>query len=322
MKRIIILFALAANSIASLQTSNHSLIIAPRVGSTITRGQPIIIGIMNDAKKKPLKNNVVTIYANPHGVTHQLGSVVTNKLGVWSYRPNNNQTFVDGQHYIQASVQPPGSALLWAQGTLFTVQLSDKLSFYKFGNVSAANSSIDFPFDGSDINTPTPTIVGCLLDAHNHPVSGETVDLSVDGSSVGTATSDSNGVFSFGLSSVLVDGSHTVAAHCVQSAVDLTSISFTIDTVAPAAPVITAPSNGSTVTTNTFTVTGTSESYATITTYLDSDPYGEVCYADTIGAWSIDYTADNGAHTIAAQAADLAENEGPVSSTINFTVSF
>ena len=118
MKRIIILFVLAANNMFSLPTSNNSLIIAPRVGSIITREQPVIIGIMNDTKKKPLKNSLVTVYANPHVSAQQLGSVVTNTLGIWSYRPNNNHiiykhrySFLDlrahghKEHYLLYSFQ-------------------------------------------------------------------------------------------------------------------------------------------------------------------------------------------------------------------------
>lgn len=320
MKHILLLFVLAANSIFSLQASCNSLVIAPKIGSIITRPQPVLIGLMQNNKNKPVKKKPVTVYTNINGKKQKLSTVVTNKYGVWSYIPRNNQFFDNGVYCVQAHIQPTALTSFWVQGTLFTVQLLERQPLYKSGNVSAANSLINFPFESSVVNTSTPTIVGSLLDANYNPVAGETVTLKVDNITVGSPTSDSNGVFSIGLSSALSENSHMVTAHCVESDIDLTSITFTIDITAPAAPVITSPSENETVTTELFTVTGTSEAYATITTYLDDDIYGQICYADEAGAWSIDYTATNNTHTLTAQASDLAQNEGSLSDTRNFIV--
>lgn len=304
-------------ALQATENCSSSTIIAPQVGSTISQNRPVIIGIALKDNGSPLKKKPVTISMD----NRKLSTVVTNKNGVWSYIPKMNQLCCPGIHAVQARINPSTETCLWSQGTMFMVQSTTGFCIYKSGNVSATNSLINFPFESAALNTGTPTIVGSLLDASFNPVANETVHLEVDSSSVGNPVSDSNGVFSLALSTGLADGSHTITAHCVQSNVDLTSVTFTVDTVAPDAPAITYPAENDTVTSTDFTVTGTSEANATVTTYLDSDPYGEVCYADDNGNWSIDYSADNGSHTISAQATDLAGNQGSLSSTTDFTVS-
>lgn len=303
----------------ALQADNNcpaSIIISPRIGSTITQTQPVIIGIAVKGNGIPIKKKPVTISMD----NRKLGTVVTNKNGVWSYMPKMNQRCCPGIHAVQAQINPSHGTCLWSQGSIFMMQPTASFCSYKSGNVSAANSLVNFPFESAALNTATPTIVGSLLDASFNPVANETVHLEVDNSSVGNPVSDSNGVFSLALSTPLTDGSHTVTAHCVESNVDLTAVSFTIDTVAPDAPVITSPTENETVTTSLFTVTGTSEADATIEVFLDDNEYGDICYADGNGDWSVDLTASNGAHTVTADTTDLAGNTGDVSEIRNFTV--
>ena len=108
----------------------------------------------------------------------------------------------------------------------------------------------------------------------------------------------------------------------MQSNVDLTTNDFIVDTVAPDAPVIVYPANGDTVTSSTVIITGTTESFATITTFVDGDTFGDVTYADEYGNWSIEYDGlSNGSHSVNAQATDLANNTSVVSATTSFTVS-
>lgn len=315
--RLIITILSVCCVVGSLQAVNldplHSLIFLPKPGSTIPVSQPIIAGIMVNQNSKPLKDKPVTVYVDGQKV----GTVKTNKNGVWSYTLRATQTLSDGCHCAQAYVMLAESNRAWSQAANFTVHTN--CIRYKSGNVSAANSAIVFPFEGSYINTTTPIVVGCLLDSEFSPVSGQTVTVKIDNATIGSPTSDNNGIFSY-MASSLSDATHMADAHCVQSSVDLATVNFTIDTVAPSAPTITAPAENETVDTSLVTVGGTTEPDAIVTTFMDGDTYGDISYADGSGTWSFEYELDNGAHSVTAQATDLAGNISSLSSERNFTV--
>lgn len=312
---IMLMLCTATHLQAESLDPKSSLIIFPHLGSTVWQQQPVILGIVKTTAQKPEKNKRVHIYLDDKAIA----SVTTNNDGVWSYRIQPIQNLSNGFHTIQARVKSSLLHTFWIQDSMFLVDWTDTTSAYKAGTVSANNSSFNFPFDGSYVNTESPTIVGTLLNAHAHPVAGETITILLDTTSVGTTTSDSNGVFSLTLNSALSNDSHTLSGYCIESQIDLPSVNFTIDTATPATPTITSPSVLGTVS-GSFTVTGTSEPYATIATYLDNDPYGQVCYADETGAWSIDYTASVGTHTLIAQATDLAGNQSSSTLARIFTV--
>ena len=296
----------------------NSLIAAPALAGTIIVSGPLIIGIVNDVTGSGLKKKSVSLYID----RRKVATVPTNKYGVWSYMLNSGQDLEDGVHLAQAYVSLGANNNVWTQASMFYIDSPCERRQVRSGNVNAANSAIDFPFDGAYINTSTPTIVGSLEDANNNPVTGESVQIKINGVTVATVTSDSNGVFSYQLSSALDDGSYTVAAHCVQSNVNLTTNGFVVDTTPPAAPVITFPSEDYTDNSSTVIVTGTTEADATITVFMDDDTFGEICYADDSGNWSIEYDGlANGSHTVSAQATDLAQNAGSVSDVTTFTVS-
>lgn len=296
----------------------NSLVASPTLNDTVVVQGPLVIGIVNDIYGKAVKNKKVTVYVNKRKV----GVVYTNKYGVWSYMLNSGQSLQDGVYIVQAYVQIGTGNNVWTQATLFNVQASRTPTPVRSGNVNAANSAINFPYEGAYINTSTPTVAGSLVDSNYNVVVGETVNISINGVNVATVTSDGNGVFSYQLSAALSDGSYTVGAHCVQTNVNLTTNNFVIDTVAPDAPVIGYPAANDTVTSSTVIVTGTTEPNATITTFMDGDTFGAVCYADGNGNWSNEYDGlANGAHSVTAQASDLAGNTGSVSAATDFTVS-
>jgi large repetitive protein len=295
-----------------------SLVAAPGLHDTIVVRGPVIIGIVNDAGKKPLKNKAVSIYVDKRKVA----VVPTNKYGVWSYTLNQAQYLQNSAHMVEACVALTSSNSVWTQAGIFTVNATRITQGTRSGNVNAANSAINFPSDSSYINTSTPTIVGTVVDSNFNPVAGESVQIKISGVIVATVTSNSDGVFSYQVANALSDGTYTVGAHCVQSNVDLATNSFVILTTAPAAPVILDPAQNATVANSTVIVDGTTEAYATITTFLDGDTFGDISYADENGNWSIEYDGlANGAHSVTAQATDLANNLGPVSAATNFTVS-
>lgn len=291
-----------------------SFVAAPRLHDTIVVRGPVVMGMITDTAGKPVKNKAVTVYVDKRKVA----VVPTNNHGVWSYTLNQAQYLQDSTHIVEAYVTLSATNMVWTQATMFTVQASRAQAAHRSGNVNGANSTINFPF--GYVNTTTPVIVGTLLDAGYNPVVGETVNVQINSVTVGTATSDSNGVFSYQVTSALSEGNYAVGAHCVQSAVDLTTNDFTVDVTAPAAPTITYPAQGNTLTTTDVIITGTTEPDATVTIYLDGNAFGDISYADENGNWSMEYILNDGFHSVNAQATDLANNTGSVCATINFTV--
>ncbi len=202
---------------------------------------------------------------------------------------------------------------------IMAIILSNTL--YGAGAVSSANSTIDFPHDQAYINTNYPTIIGTLRDDNGNPVTSETVQIILDGYSIGSATSDGNGIYRFPVSQALPDGQYQLSIFCVESQVIIESNQFNIDTIAPSIT-ITYPQDGQAITTNSVLFAGTTEQNAMVMVFVDADMFGNICYADENGNWSIEYELENGNHTIAAQATDIAGNQGYMSDVINFSVNY
>ena len=122
----------------------------------------------------------------------------------------------------------------------------------------------------------------------------------------------------------LSDGSHTFQVRAIDSAsnVDPTPASYTwtVDTTAPAAPVVTTPANGSVTSNSSPLVSGTAEPSSTVTVYIDGSLVGTVP-VDVSGNWNSPTAAlSDGSHTVRAKATDAAGNTSPDSNTNTFTV--
>jgi large repetitive protein len=293
----------------------NSFIIYPAKGSTITSNRPTVIGIVRNGKKQPLKKVKVHVTVDDK----QLGTARTNTYGVWSHVLKPYQGLSNGLHTIAAIDKSLG--ILLGQTSFYVATKS--LTPLRTGNVDSTYSVIAYPSEDAFINTTTPPIVGFVNDSSNNPVEGETITLSIDNTVVASVVSDSNGVFSYILddTQALTEGNHTVSALATQSSVALQSQNFTIDVTPPAAPVITSPTQNSTVNNHLIPVVGTTEPYATIVVLIDGDDLGVYTTADQNGDWSIDIFLSNGNHSITAQAQDIAFNLGPVSAPVSIIVS-
>ncbi len=96
------------------------------------------------------------------------------------------------------------------------------------------------------------------------------------------------------------------------------SRAFTVDTAAPAVPVITSPANNSYDTDGTITLSGTAEANSTVKVFdgTTSKVSKGTATADSSGAWS--KTLDgvsNGRHTYTAKATDKANNTSAASAS-------
>ncbi|WP_050791952.1 Ig-like domain-containing protein [Stigmatella aurantiaca] len=123
----------------------------------------------------------------------------------------------------------------------------------------------------------------------------------------------------------LADGSHTVKATATDAVGNLSPESntntFTVDTTASDAPVVTTPANGAVLTDTTPTYSGTAEAGVTVTVIVDGVPIGTTP-ASASGAWSFTPTAPllDGSHSVKATATDAVGNTSPESNTNIFIV--
>ncbi|MCL2317299.1 MAG: Ig-like domain-containing protein, partial [Actinomycetia bacterium] len=173
------------------------------------------------------------------------------------------------------------------------------------------------PADGADVNTGSPTISG----TGGEP--GNTVTVSDGATTVCTATVQPNGSWSCTPDAPLGDGDHTLTATEADPAGNISDpsgpITITVDTVAPAAPAITGPADGTTVKPSPQ-VSGTGEDGAAV---VVTDQGGRtVCTAVVAGGtWSCQSTLGDGTYTLTATQTDPAGNASPASDPVQVTVS-
>ncbi|GAB3843873.1 hypothetical protein GCM10028822_00530 [Hymenobacter terrigena] len=179
------------------------------------------------------------------------------------------------------------------------------------------------PANGSIVATTTPTYTGTAQ-------ANSTVTVSVDGAALsGTVTADASGNWSKAQPTALSQGSHTVYATTVvtvggtssSASANSNTNTFIVDTVPPAAPVVTTPANGSAVATTIPTYSGTAEANSTVTVIVDAASIGTTT-ANASGNWSLAQPTalSQGSHTVRATARDAAGNNSSSSSTNTFTV--
>jgi uncharacterized protein (TIGR03382 family) len=123
----------------------------------------------------------------------------------------------------------------------------------------------------------------------------------------------------------LAQGQHTLLVRAVDAVGNADASpafrTWTVDTVAPAAPVVSAPASGATLDTLTPVITGTAEPGSTITVIIDGQVVGTV-KADASGNWSYTPTTPLtvGPHEVKTRATDEAGNTSPDSTGRTFTI--
>ncbi|HWC87679.1 MAG TPA: Ig-like domain-containing protein [Solirubrobacteraceae bacterium] len=243
--------------------------------------------------------------------------------------------YIDGSSVGTASTDGSGNASLPLTSALADGQHSVYATDTDAASVTSADSNtntftvdttapsaptVTAPADGADTNNNEPTLHATGAEANS------TVTFYLDGSSVGTATADGSGNASLALTSALADGQHTVKATDTDAASNVSADSntntFTVDTVAPAAPAVTAPADASLTNNNEPTLQATgAEANSTVTFYLDGSSVGTAT-ADGSGNASLTLTSAlaDGQHTVKATDTDAASNVSADSNTNTFTV--
>lgn len=261
----------------------------------------------------PINSSNVTAYTVAGSCTTTAGtSAVTVKVGtVTTTTPCSAQRFSTS---VNASALPDSATVvLEASQSNATGTGSDTRNTLK-DTVAPATPAITTPTEGAFINTTTPTFTGTGEAASTVRVSQGTTELC-------STVVPSSGQWAC-TSSPLVPGVVVVTARATDGANNGSGVSpqrtFTIDTSAPAAPVISAPAQGASVAPGPM-LTGTAEPFATVTVF---EAGALVCsaVADAAGAWSCSTTLGSGPHSIVARQADRAGNVSPDSSPRAFSV--
>ncbi len=144
---------------------------------------------------------------------------------------------------------------------------------------------------------------------------GVVVTLSEGSVTLGTATANASGVWSFTPAS-LAQGANTIAASAVVSGTSVnSSLTFTYDTTPPVVSIGLVSMTGTTSTSNDA-LQGTTDPNAPVTLTEGTTTLGSTT-ANSAGAWSFTPALTSGTHTIVATSQDLAGNVG--SGSLSFT---
>ena len=229
-----------------------------------------------------------------------IGTAVANDQGAWQLPVTT--PLAGGSHTVYAiATDEAGNESGQSNTNTFTVDAT-----------APAAPVIIAPANGATIGDSTPLITGT-----GEP--GATVTVSVDGTEVADdVVVDENGDWSFQLTVPLSDAEHTATATQTDPAGNESpevSTTFTVDTTAPAAPVITAPVDGSTVATATPAITGTGVAGSTVTVSIDGTQIG-TSLVTSGGSWSVTPTTplSDAEHTATATQSDPAGNESAADS--------
>ncbi len=243
--------------------------------------------------------NAVKIYVDGAVV----GTVTANENGIWFLiQPT---PLADGSHTVKATTADAfGNTSQDSNVNTFTVDI-----------IPPAKPSI-VPSFGIQAYIPQPQFYGSAE-------VNSTVTIYVDNDDVGTTIA--RGTWNFTIPTPLSDGAHTIYVTARDAAGNYSSysniITFTVDTVPPAAPVITAPASGSTTNDSTPDIKGTAEALSTILLYRNGGYAGTVT-ADGSGNWSFTPASPlkDANHTVKAKARDAAGWDSVFSTECAFTV--
>ncbi|MBA7773087.1 MULTISPECIES: BapA/Bap/LapF family large adhesin [Enterobacter] len=318
---------------------------APVVAPDITPPQaPVIVSVVDDvlATTGPVEQSGLTNDRSPtlngtgepgSTITFSsdsdiIGMVVVPSSGQWSFTPPS--PLLDGTHVLtaiaaDAAGNQSGPSNTWTinvDGTAPTAPVILQV----VDDVSGSTGTIG---NNETTNDASPTLSGTAE-------ANATITLRMDGVDIGTTVADSGGAWIFTPSTPLSEGQHALTAVATDAAGNISGISntwgITIDSVAPAAPLITQvvddvpeglgtlSPNGSTNDT-TPTLNGTAEPGSTVTIRLDGADLVTIP-VDGSGTWSYTPTVPlgEGPHTFTVVATDAAGNTSLPSNDFTFIV--
>lgn len=194
------------------------------------------------------------------------------------------------------------------------------------------------------VTLPAPVLTSpvqdAILNTNPVPVSGTadpfaSVQVYEGTTAVGSpATADGGGIWN--ASVPLADGTRTIVARTIDSGTlspgpVSNSRTFKLDTVAPLAPAINLPNEGSLIAGTSVTISGTAEAGTSVEIVESTGtaaPPGVFAAPLTLGtvtagqngSWTLTVTMSKGPHQVQARATDAATNAGPFSGVRSFDV--
>jgi len=266
----------------------------PVSGAVLATTTPVVSGMAEG-------NSILTVMLDDAVI----GSTQADGAGSWSLR---SPDLAQGTHVALArAADPAGNLSSFSEPSVFSVD-----------TVAPAAPSIATPANGAFVNTATPVISGWSEVQ-------STAMVMVDATQIGSPVAGSTGSWSVA-SPDLADGLHIVTVRSVDAAGnsgDLTSGSFTVDTVAPRPPTLEIPESGTLVRTLTPRLRGTVEAGCSVTIVLDGSVVGTASGDELApGVWSFTPPGplEQGLHRVVLQATDEAGNASPPSDQQSFTI--
>ncbi|MDF7652135.1 Ig-like domain-containing protein, partial [Erwiniaceae bacterium L1_54_3] len=253
--------------------------------------------------------NVIALY---DGDT-LLGTVVADANGQWTYATSG---LPEGPHTFHASITDVNGNTSNSPSLTITI------------DTTAPATATDVVLSNDAGSSPVPIAANGVTNDSSPLLTGVGEPGAIvkvyDGTTLlGTAIVGSNSNWSFS-SPALGEGSHSLTTTVTDAAGNVSqpsaAITFSVDTVAPAASSILVGANsgaltsGATTDDNTLDLSGQSEANAVIRVYDGTVLLGSAV-ADTNGAWTFSTAAlTNGNHSLTVTATDVAGNLGPATS--------
>ncbi|WP_233455002.1 OmpL47-type beta-barrel domain-containing protein [Paenibacillus elgii] len=271
------------------------IITAPLAGAVLPNNKPTVTGTTE-------ANATVNVTLDGGASS----TVTADGSGRWSYTPA--AALADGVHKVKAVAKDAAG-----NESPASVEIS-----FTIDTQPPAPPVIGTPVNGAWINSPRPVITG-------QAEAGATVALYLDAAPVGTTTADGSGTWTYPWPTDLADGAHSLQATATDAAGNVSQasvvVSFTVDTQAPAAPVILTPADGTVTGNNRPVISGTAEAGAALIIDLDGTETAAGT-ANAGGSWSYSLpdALTDGRHAVKVRAKDAAGNISPASATVHFTV--
>ncbi|AVM75442.1 Ig-like domain-containing protein [Magnetospirillum gryphiswaldense] len=263
-------------------------------------------------------NATVLVYRD--GVS--IGTTTADGTGAWTY-DYTGTTLAEGTYAFTAVSRLLGQDS--AASTAKTVVVDTTAP----AAPSALTISSDTGNSATDgITSDTTLTIGGSAEAN------ASVEVFKDGVSIGTATADGTGAWSFDYTgTTLAEGSYAFTAIATDVAGNVgtasTAKAVTVDTTAPAVPAVTAistdtgTSGSDAITTDqTLVISGTATANITVEVFKDGASIGTTT-ADGTGAWSFDHTGTTLAlatYAFTAKAQDSAGNASAASTALSVQV--
>ena len=276
----------------TINNSVAAVINAPTVGQPVSDTTPTIGGTGTPSGTVVVKDGATTIC-----------TTTVDATGNWSCTPSTPLS--SGAHSLIATVTDSGGGSMNSPARSFTID-----------NAAPIAPTVISPTNGSTTANTTPLIAGTA-----EP--GSTVSVTDGGAPVCTAIADASGNWSCSPSTPLVNGAHALAVTATDPAGNIsapTTRPFTVDTVAPTAPIVTAPTAGSPISNTTPTLSGNAEPGSTVT--VRDGPGGPVLCTSVVGlsgTWTCTPSTPltQGPHTLSTTATDPTGNtSAPVSTPV------